>query len=45
MTRVAVVGVGVMGKNHVRVYQEMPEVDLVAIVDKNCALAEQVSRI
>ncbi len=45
MTRVAVVGVGAMGKNHVRVYQEMPEVDLVAIVDQNRALAEKVSRI
>jgi predicted dehydrogenase len=29
MTRAAVVGVGSMGKNHVRVYNEMPEVDLV----------------
>jgi UDP-N-acetylglucosamine 3-dehydrogenase len=45
MTRVAVVGTGVMGKNHVRVYQEMPEVELVAIVDQNLAAVEQVSRI
>jgi predicted dehydrogenase len=45
MTRVAVVGVGTMGKNHVRVYQEMPEVELVAVVDENPVVAEQVGRV
>lgn len=45
MTRVAVVGVGAMGKNHVRVYREMPEVELVAIVDQDRDLAEQVGQI
>jgi predicted dehydrogenase len=40
MTRVAVVGVGSMGRNHVRVYSEMPEVELVGIVDQNRAVAE-----
>lgn len=44
MTRVAVVGVGAMGRNHVRVYQEMPNVELVAIVDPNRAAAEPLSR-
>jgi predicted dehydrogenase len=43
MTRVAVVGVGMMGRNHVRVYSEMPNVELVAIVDENSALAGPLS--
>lgn len=45
MTRVAVVGVGVMGKNHVRVYREMPDVEMVAIADQNLAAVEPLSRI
>lgn len=44
MIRVAVVGVGVMGKNHVRIYQEIPGVELVAVVDENQTVAEQVGR-
>ncbi len=44
MTRVAVVGVGMMGKNHVRVYTEMPDVVLTAVVDANLAAAEQVGQ-
>ena len=44
MIRVAVVGVGAMGKNHVRVYQEIPGVELVAVVDENRTVAEQVGR-
>lgn len=44
MIPVAVIGVGTMGKNHVRVYQEMPEVELVAVVDENPATADQVSQ-
>jgi len=44
VTRVAVVGVGSMGKNHVRVYSEMPGVELVAVVDTNLELAEHVGR-
>ncbi len=43
MTRVAVIGVGMMGRNHVRVYSEMPNVELVAVVDQNTALAEPLS--
>lgn len=42
MTRVAVVGVGSMGRNHVRVYSEMPDVELVAVVDANPELADKV---
>lgn len=32
-TRVAVVGVGHMGRHHARLYHELPEADLIAIVD------------
>lgn len=42
MIRTAVVGVGMMGRNHARAYWEMPEVELVAVVDGNRAVAEQV---
>jgi predicted dehydrogenase len=45
MTRVAVVGVGMMGRNHVRVYSEMPNVELVAIVDENPILADALSSV
>jgi len=44
MTRAAVVGVGSMGRNHVRVYSEMPDVELVAIADANPELADRVGR-
>ncbi|MBI5839270.1 MAG: Gfo/Idh/MocA family oxidoreductase [Chloroflexi bacterium] len=44
MTRVAVVGVGTMGRNHVRVYSEIPDAELAAIVDQNTAAAESLSR-
>lgn len=33
MTRVGVIGVGEMGKNHARVYSELPSVELVGISD------------
>ncbi len=45
MTRVAVIGVGSMGRNHVRVYTEMPEAELVAVVDANPEAVEQVGRL
>lgn len=45
MTRVAVVGVGAMGRNHARVYREMPDVDLVAVVDSDEDLAKHVAKI
>ncbi len=38
--RVAVIGLGAMGRNHVRVYSELPGVELVAVVDTD----EQVAR-
>jgi len=40
MTRVAVIGVGSMGKNHARVYNQLPEAQLVAVTDTN----QQTSR-
>ena len=45
MTRVAVVGVGSMGRNHVRVYSEMPGVELVAVVDCNLQAAQRVEQV
>lgn len=44
MIPVAVIGIGSMGKNHVRVYQEMDEAELVAIVDKDLSLSDSLSR-
>lgn len=41
MTRVAVVGVGSMGKNHVRVFSEIPGIELAGIADANLELAEK----
>lgn len=41
-TRVAVIGVGSMGKNHARVYNELPEAELVAVSDANPAVAQAI---
>jgi UDP-N-acetylglucosamine 3-dehydrogenase len=43
-TRVAVIGVGAMGRNHARVYAEMPGVDLVGVADTDVRAAEAVAR-
>ena len=43
--RVAVIGVGSMGRNHARVYAEMDEVDLVAVADADATTAERVAGI
>jgi UDP-N-acetylglucosamine 3-dehydrogenase len=40
---VAVIGVGVMGKTHVRVYSELPEVKLVAVMDVNEQLGKEIA--
>lgn len=45
MTRAAVIGVGAMGHNHARVYNEMPDVELVAVVDLDLGLAEEAARL
>lgn len=38
--RVIVIGAGVMGRNHIRVLNEMPSAELVGIVDQNLDLAQ-----
>jgi len=44
VTRVAVIGTGVMGRNHVRVLRELGNVELVGVADANldaaCSVAE-----
>jgi predicted dehydrogenase len=42
--KTAVIGVGSMGKNHARVYSEIPEANLVAISDANPATAEAIGK-
>ena len=44
MLKVAVIGVGSMGANHARVYSELPEAKLVAVVDSRAAVAENIAR-
>ncbi len=41
--RVAVVGAGDFGRNHARVYRELPEAELVGIVDPNAGRAAQIA--
>ena len=41
--RVAVVGAGEFGRNHVRVYREMDAVELVGVVDRDSGRAESVA--
>ncbi|MBI3403955.1 MAG: Gfo/Idh/MocA family oxidoreductase [Acidobacteria bacterium] len=41
--RVAVVGVGEFGRNHVRVYCDLPDAELVGVVDVNADRAKKVS--
>ena len=43
MVRVAVIGVGSMGRNHARVYHEMGDSDLVAVSDTDLSLASSVA--
>jgi predicted dehydrogenase len=43
LIRVAVIGVGEFGRNHVRVWRELPDVELAGIVDANAARAAQVA--
>jgi predicted dehydrogenase len=42
--RVAVVGTGEFGRNHARVYREMPEADLVGVFDEDVARTEQTAK-
>ncbi|HEX4380684.1 MAG TPA: Gfo/Idh/MocA family oxidoreductase, partial [Candidatus Acidoferrum sp.] len=41
--RVAVVGAGEFGRNHARVYRELPGAELVGIYDKNQERAAQIA--
>lgn len=43
MTRVAVVGTGSMGKNHVRVLRELPGAEMVGLADPNVAAARPLA--
>jgi UDP-N-acetylglucosamine 3-dehydrogenase len=43
-TRVALIGVGAMGRNHARVYADMPNVDLVGVADANLEAAQAVAK-
>ncbi|MCK6455974.1 MAG: Gfo/Idh/MocA family oxidoreductase [Phycisphaerae bacterium] len=42
-TRVAVIGAGHMGRHHARIYHELPQAELVAVVDASAAAAEAVA--
>jgi predicted dehydrogenase len=42
--RIAVVGAGDFGRNHARVYRELPEAELVGIVDANAERAAQIAK-
>ncbi len=42
--RVGVIGVGSMGHNHVRVFWEMPDVEVVGVADADAAAAAAVAR-
>lgn len=44
MINIAVVGTGVMGKNHVRIYSQMSNVNLVAICDINEKTGKKVAK-
>jgi len=42
--RTAVIGVGRMGRHHARVYSQLPECELVAVVDKDIDRAGEIAR-
>lgn len=42
--KVAVVGVGFWGKNHARVFSELPTTELIAVCDVNAARAEAIAK-
>src|SRR5437016_3417502 len=41
--RVAVIGVGHLGKHHARIFASLPEVELAAVVDTNQRRAEEIA--
>ena len=42
--KVAVIGAGAMGRNHTRVYAELPGVEMVGVADADAAVAQSVAR-
>ena len=42
--KVAVIGVGAIGRNHARIYADMPDVKLVGVADSNEGAAAEVAR-
>ncbi|MDW7732241.1 MAG: UDP-N-acetylglucosamine 3-dehydrogenase [Methanolobus sp.] len=44
MIRAGVIGAGSMGKNHIRIYSEMPDVELVGISDIDADLVEGLAK-
>jgi predicted dehydrogenase len=42
--RAAVVGTGHMGRHHVRIYSEMPQVELIGVVDANAERAAEMAQ-
>ncbi len=45
MLKAAVIGVGAMGRNHARVYNELANVELVAVVDADQGTANEIARL
>ena len=41
--KIAVIGVGVMGKNHARIYSEIPDCELVAVSDLEEKKAKEIA--
>jgi len=44
MIKVGVIGLGAMGRNHVRVYSELPDVELVGIADIDYDLSQSLAK-
>ncbi|NDJ62343.1 MAG: Gfo/Idh/MocA family oxidoreductase [Chloroflexi bacterium] len=42
--RAAVIGAGIMGRNHVRVYNEIPDVDMVGFADADAGMVANIER-
>jgi predicted dehydrogenase len=42
--KIAIIGVGAMGRNHARVYSELPGIEIVGVADINMQAAADVSR-
>ena len=42
--RTAVIGVGAFGQNHARVYSQLPDVELIAVVDQDAGRAQEVAK-